>query len=178
MFGLVERNGRVVAKVVDNTKADTLFNWFEKYVEKSATLYTNEFTSYDNLSNIGYEHNNVNQSAGNYVKDGNIHTNTIESVWSVLKRSIVSAYHSVSVKHLQKYVDEKTFRLSEGRCDVKTIDRMEALIKKSFGIFTRYKLLIETHFFDSDLIAENNKLLEVHGYKAKHKKLYIFANML
>lgn len=163
VFGLVERNGRVVARVVDNTKADTLFNWFEKYVEKSATVYTDEFTSYDNLSNIGYEHDNVNHSAGNYVKDGNIHTNTIESVWSVLKRSIVGTYHSVSVKHLQKYVDETTFRLNEGRCDVKTVDRMEALIKKSFGIFTRYKVLIGTHFFESDLIVENNKLLEARG---------------
>ena len=164
VFGLVERNGRVVARVVDNTKADTLFNWFEKYVEKSATVYTDEFTSYDNLHNIGYEHDNVNHSAGNYVKDGNIHTNTIESVWSVLKRSIVGTYHSVSVKHLQKYVDETTFRLNEGRCDVKTVDRMEALIAKTFGIVTRYKVLIGTHFFESGLIAENNKLLEARGF--------------
>lgn len=153
VFGLVERNGRVVAKVVDNTKADTLFKWFEKYVEKNSTVYTDEFTSYDNLSNMGYEHDNVNHSGGNYVKGDNVHTNTIESVWSVLKRSIIGTYHSVSVKHLQKYVDETTFRLNEGRCEIKTMDRMKALIEKTFGIVTRYKVLIGSHVFEKDLIA-------------------------
>ena len=83
---------------------------------------------------MGYEHDNVNHSGGNYVKGDNVHTNTIESVWSVLKRSIIGTYHSVSVKHLQKYVDETTFRLNEGCCEIKTMDRMKALIEKTFGI--------------------------------------------
>ena len=157
VFGLVERNGRVVAKVVDNTKADTLFKWFEKYVEKSSTVYTDEFTSYDGLNKLGYEHDNVNHSMGSYVKDDNIHTNTIESVWSVLKRSIIGTYHSVSVEHLQKYVDEITFRLNEGRCEVKTMDRIEALIAKTFGVVTRYKVLIGTHVFEKDLVAMLDK---------------------
>ena len=160
VFGLVERNGRVVARVVDNTKTDTLFDIFKKHVAKDATVYTDEFTSYDNLSNIGYEHGRVNHSAGKYV-DGSAHTNAIESVWNSLKKSIVGIYHSVSVKHLQKYVDETTFRLNEGRCEAKTMDRIESMIAKSFGIVTRYKVLIGTHVFEKDLITANDRLIEV-----------------
>ena len=136
VFGLVERNGRVVARVVDNTKADTLFDLFKKHVAKDATVYTDEFTSYDGLNKLGYEHGRVNHSAGKYV-DGSAHTNTIESVWNSLKKSIVGIYHSVSVKHLQRYVNETVFRLNEGRCEVKTMDRINALIAKTFGVVTR-----------------------------------------
>ena len=67
VFGLVERNGRVVASVVDNTKADTLFDLFKKHVAKGATVYTDEFTSYDGLNKLGYEHGLVIHSAGKYV---------------------------------------------------------------------------------------------------------------
>ena len=153
VFGLVERNGRVVARVVDNTKADTLFDLFKKHVAKDATVYTDEFTSYDGLNKLGYEHGRVNHSAGKHV-DGSAHTNTIESVWNSLKKSIVGIYHSVSVKHLQRYVNETVFRLNEGRCEVKTMDRIEALIAKTFGVVTRYKVLIGTHVFEKDLIAQ------------------------
>ena len=153
VFGLVERNGRVVARVVDNTKADTLFDLFKKHVAKDATVYTDEFTSYDGLNKLGYEHGRVNHSAGKYV-DGSAHTNTIESVWNSLKKSIVGIYHSVSVKHLQRYVNETVFRLNEGRCEVKTMDRINALIAKTFGVVTRYKVLIGTHVFEKDLIAQ------------------------
>ena len=95
----------------------------------------------------------MNHSAGKYV-DGSAHTNTIESVWNSLKKSIVGIYHSVSVKHLQRYVNETVFRLNEGRCEVKTMDRINALIAKTFGVVTRYKVLIGTHVFEKDLIAQ------------------------
>lgn len=47
-----------------------------------------------------------------------------------------------------------TFRLNEGRCEAKTMDRMKALIEKTFGIVARYKVLIGTHVFEKDLIAK------------------------
>ena len=55
------------------------------------------------------------------------HTNGIESVWALLKRGLTGTYHEVSVKHLPCYVDEFTFRLNEGNCQVDTIERMQAL---------------------------------------------------
>ena len=84
VFGMIERNGRVVMKVVDNTKAETLFSLFKKHVKSESEIITDEFTSYDNLAKFGYDHERVNHSAGKYV-DGEVHTNTIESVWSNLK---------------------------------------------------------------------------------------------
>ena len=58
-------------------------------------------------------HKMINHSARCYVR-GDVHTNSIESVWSVLKRSIHGTWHHVSPKHLRRYVDETTFRLNEG----------------------------------------------------------------
>lgn len=153
VFGLVERNGRIVMKVVENTKADTLFDIFKKHVAKNATVYTDEFTSYDNLANIGYQHGRVNHSAGKYA-DGAAYTNTIESAWSNLKRNIYGTYISVSVKHLQKYANETTFRLNEGSCQIKTIHRIESLVTKMFGIFTRYDVLTGKRQFLKNIATE------------------------
>ena len=55
------------------------------------------------------------------------HTNGIESVSAVLKRGLMPTFHHVSVKHLNRYVGEFTFRLIEGNCQVDTKDRMKAL---------------------------------------------------
>ena len=49
---------------------------------------------------------------------GMAHTNGIESVWAVLKRGLQGTFHQVSVKHLDRYVNEFAFRLNEGNCQV------------------------------------------------------------
>ena len=153
VFGMIKRNGRVVMKVVDNTKAETLFSLFKKHVKSESEIYTDEFTSYDNLAKFGYDHERVNHSAGKYV-DGEVHTNTIESVWSNLKRSIYGTYISVSIKHLQKYADETAFRLNEGNCKIKTVKRIETLITKMFGIITRYDVMTGKRQFIKDICPE------------------------
>ena len=54
-----------------------------------------------------YTHLFVNHSKGEYAcLGGFVHTNTIESVWALLKRQIIGIHHWVSPKHLQRYVDE------------------------------------------------------------------------
>ena len=60
-------------------------------------------------------------------------TNSIESVWAVLKRSIHGTWHHVSPKHLARYVNEVTLRLNEGNCEIDTIDRMKSFVE---GIHT------------------------------------------
>jgi hypothetical protein len=70
------------------------------------------------------------------------HTNGIESVWAVLKRGFYGIYHQFSENHLQRYVDEVTYRLNEGNCKVHTIDRIDALIKKTTGVRLTYMDLI------------------------------------
>lgn len=56
-----------------------------------------------------------------------VHTNSIESVWAVLKQGYNSVYHSMNKKHLGRYINEFAFRLNEGNCEVDTIDRLKAM---------------------------------------------------
>jgi transposase len=78
-------------------------------VDRSASLYSDELAVYRYAPKFGYRHRKVNHGKKEYVR-GDIHTNTIEGFWSQLKRSIVGTHHSVSRKHLQKYVNEFSFR--------------------------------------------------------------------
>ena len=73
------------------------------------------------------------------VVDGMAHTNGIESVWAILKRGFYCIYHSFSNKHLQRYVDEFAYRLNEGNCNTHTIDRIDALLDRSFGVRITYE---------------------------------------
>lgn len=59
---------------------------------------------------------------------GRIHTNSIESVWAVLKRSIIGTWHQVSAKHLGRYVNEVTFRLNAGNVANHTLARLDSFI--------------------------------------------------
>ena len=72
----------------------------------------------------GNKHENKKLHAGR----GPVSTNSIESVWAVLKRGIMGVYHKVSVKHLGRYVDEFTFRLNEGNVKVHTLDRLDSFV--------------------------------------------------
>lgn len=74
-----------------------------------ALVYTDEWTGYDGLTKRGYLHSRVQHAEKVYVV-GNVHTNTIEGFWSLLKRGISGVYHSVSATHLQAYIDEYAFR--------------------------------------------------------------------
>lgn len=108
VVGMVERNGRLTAKAVDNVNSQTLSREVIANVKETATLYTDEWLGYNGLKRI-YDHSVVKHNRGEYV-NGRIHTNTIEGFWSLLKRGIVGIYHFTSKKHLQFYVDEFVFR--------------------------------------------------------------------
>ena len=106
VFGMVERKGRVRAKVVDKTDAQTLIPEIRVSVDKDAAIITDGMASYRDLGRLGYQHDVVPHSEGIYVIGKDIHTNSIEVFWSQLKRSIDGSYHHVTTHHLQKYVDE------------------------------------------------------------------------
>jgi len=108
VLGLIERDGKLVAKLVDDTKQETLTPEIVKIVKDATNVFTDEWLGYRALSRI-YNHSFVKHNAGEYVQ-GRIHTNTIEGFWSLLKRGIIGIYHFTSKKHLQKYVDEFVFR--------------------------------------------------------------------
>jgi transposase-like protein len=108
VFGLVQRDGKVVAMVVTDTKRETLEPIIKQYVKIGANVMTDEWKAYTKL-HLLYNHQFVKHQKDEYVK-GEAHTNNIENFWSLFKRSIVGIYHQVSVKHLEKYVDESEFR--------------------------------------------------------------------
>jgi transposase-like protein len=136
VIGLRERNGKVMGRVVNETNRDTLQGIIRKYVSQKATVYTDEHASYYGLNRRGFEHGFVKHHRKQYVR-GNTHTNSIESVWALLKRGVYGTYHHVSRKHLQRYVDEFCFRLSKGG----TLPFIEAVCLQANGNALKYKKL-------------------------------------
>jgi transposase-like protein len=78
-------------------------------VTLDSTVFTDEMPSYNKLDKIGFEHRVINHFSKSYVK-GDIHTNTIDGFWSLVKRGISGTYHHVSPDYLQSYVNEYSFR--------------------------------------------------------------------
>jgi transposase-like protein len=109
---MVERKGRVRAVAAPNVKGSTLLGYVRDYVMPKSMIFTDELNAYDGIKHIkegGYRHRRIKHSARVYVK-GNVHTNTIEGFWSLVKRGIGGVYHQVSQKYLQSYLDEYSFR--------------------------------------------------------------------
>jgi len=111
IFGIVERKGRVITRVVADVKENTLMPIIAERILPKSVVYTDSFVTYDNVRRLGkqYKHERINHAAGIYVM-GHVHTQTIEGFWSLLKRGIGGVYHSVSTKYLQSYCDEYSFR--------------------------------------------------------------------
>jgi len=116
VFGIIERGGAVVAKVVPNCQRDTLLPIIKEHVEEGSEVFTDEFSVYATLGDEGYKHDTVNHGSGQYVKyrdDGEkVHTNEMEGFWSYPKNAIKGVHRGVSDRHLQGYVNEYAFRQS------------------------------------------------------------------
>ncbi|HVZ28581.1 MAG TPA: IS1595 family transposase, partial [Rhizomicrobium sp.] len=110
VVALVERGGRVRAKHIPDISGKTLRGAILENVDKSATIYTDDLASY---RGIGREfdggHHSVRHLAGEYVR-GQVHTQNVEAFFGLLKRSVTGAWHHISKKHLDRYVDEVSFR--------------------------------------------------------------------
>src|SRR5260370_41591046 len=109
VFGMVQRGGKVIAVTVENAQRASIMPHVFERVLPSSTVYTDEYRTYDFLGKAGYVHERINHSEKVYVS-GDVHTNTIEGFWSLVKRGIGGVYHSVSAKYLQTYLDEYCFR--------------------------------------------------------------------
>lgn len=109
VVGAVERGGRVKAFATANVQHSTVLPIITEHVLPTATVFTDEYVIYDALPKIGYEHHRIHHQSKVYVM-GNVHTQTIEGFWSLVKNGIGGVYHSVSQKYLQSYLDEYAFR--------------------------------------------------------------------
>ena len=108
-FGMLDRDGDVMTKVVPNVKKKTLQPIIQESVKSGSTIHTDELRSYKGLDKVGYEHKRVNHGAGKWVSGGS-HVNSIEGFWARLKLSIRGTHIHVSKKHLRKYLKEFEFR--------------------------------------------------------------------
>lgn len=120
VVGAIERGGRVKARKVEKhemTAADMV-----RYVRlmidtRNSVLNTDEYTGYSNMNNI-VSHRRISHGAGYSRRDlfsgqfGNIHTNTIEGFWAILKRAVYGQFHHVSPKYMHLYLNELTYRFN------------------------------------------------------------------
>jgi transposase-like protein len=140
VMGMRERGGRTKAKPVMNTEASTLHSAIHEHVETGSMLHTDEHGGYRGIGGMFYDHQTINHGTGEYVRDG-VSTNSIESVWAVMKRGLHGVYHHASQKHLHRYVDEFTFRLNDGDVKRHTLERLASLVSAAFGPRITYKEL-------------------------------------
>jgi transposase len=117
IVAIVQRKGKVIAKAVNDVSGATLLPMIQKHVTPGSTIYTDEYKSYGGIRMIrtrdgepaNYRHLTIRHADGVYVQ-GDVHTNSVEGFWSLVKRGIGGVYHSVSRKYLQNYLDEFCFR--------------------------------------------------------------------
>jgi transposase-like protein len=108
VVGLVERGGRVKVETIPTPSKTVLTGKIREFISEDVKLIvTDEALPYKNLK--GFPHDTVHHTSLEFVR-GDIHTNTVENFWSLLKRGIIGSFHQVSVKHLPLYLNEFSYR--------------------------------------------------------------------
>ena len=142
---VLERGGRVRAKVVETRRKHELQAMVREHVEPKSALYSDALKSYDGLSEE-YKHQVIDH-AMEYVRD-NVHTNGLENFWSLLKRGINGTYISVEPFHLFRYVDEQAFRFNTRKTEdgetLSDAERFSLAVSQITGKRLTYAELIGT----------------------------------
>jgi transposase-like protein len=112
VLGAVERGGKIRLTVEKRNDRKTLHKFIKAALaDETECIMTDEWPAYNGIEDANTRHEKVDHHRGEYVR-GECHTNSVENVWSLFKRSIVGAYHQVSEKHLDRYLDEFEFRFN------------------------------------------------------------------
>lgn len=130
VIGVLQRDGKVRAKKAKDRSASTLNSFVKQNVKPGSVLSTDEWRGYNGLS-AKFARLVVNHGEGQYVR-GEAHTNTLEGFWSLFKRGVIGQYHQISVKHLDKYVNEFCFRYNNR--EVSAIETFNLVINNSVNI--------------------------------------------
>ena len=134
---------QVRARAVESTNKATIHGFVADHTALDATVYTDDALVYETLPN---PHKAVNHSALEYVR-GDVHTNGMESFWSMLKRAYQGTFHKMSEKHLDRYVRE--FAGKHSVRDMDTLDIMGAIVLGMDGKRLKYTQLIDDNGLDS-----------------------------
>lgn len=112
VVGVIQRGGKVRLQVIDKADRKTLHAFLKEHTAPDTeVIITDEFPAYKGISDHDIVHETVNHVQKEWAR-GDIHTNGIENVWSLLKRSVTGTYHKLSVKHLDAYLDELEWRFN------------------------------------------------------------------
>jgi transposase-like protein len=112
VLGAIQREGEVRFKVAKRADRKTLHNFISTNVSPDAqAIFTDEWPAYRGIGDANTRHETVNHRLEEWVR-ADVHTNSVEGVWSLFKRSVVGAYHQLSEKHLQSYLDEGAWRFN------------------------------------------------------------------
>lgn len=109
IFGIIQRCGEVVVKMLANVKQVTIRPLIENTIKPGSMIYTDEYAIYNRLENWGYEHKSVNHGSGEFARDEDgdghceVHVNTMEGFWSLL-RSWLRPHRGISQEKLPFYL--------------------------------------------------------------------------
>ena len=135
VVGITERDGGVVLQVAMDRTRHTLHEFVLSNVDPEVlAIFTDDWPAYRGLP----QHDTVNHSIYEYLR-GDVHTNTIENVWSLLKRSIMGSFHHVNLKHLDLYLDELAWRITHREEDLWILTLRELMRD---GGYVRYEDLV------------------------------------
>jgi transposase-like protein len=137
VFSLVEREGRVRSHHVSSVTAKTLRPVMQEQIYAASRVYSDDGGARAGRMFPGRQ--SVNHSIGEYVR-GDVHTNTIEGYFAIMKRGIIGTYHHVSPEHLKRYLAEFDFRDNErSGLNVSDVERAEKAVRGVVGKRMTYK---------------------------------------
>ena len=143
IIALVERGGSVRSFHVENADKATVNQIVSENLSREANVHTDESRLYRDVAGYAASHKSVKHSAGEYVRyeDGlAVHSNTVENVFSILKRGMTGVYQHCAEKHLHRYLAEFDFRYNNRiRLGVDDAMRTEAAVRGIVGKRLTYR---------------------------------------
>ncbi len=128
VVGAIQREGKVRLQTIKVADKKTLHRFIKEHAQDDTeVIVTDEWPAYKGIADHNTKHETVNHSEEEWVR-GEFHTNTIEGVWSLLNRSIIGAFHKVSAKHLDAYLDELEWRFNNRKNPFLFRDTMKKLL--------------------------------------------------
>ena len=127
--GALQRDGRVRLEAIPNVRKRTLHGFIERTVhDKAEAIYTDELKSYLGIADHDTRHATVNHKAEQWVV-GDVHTNSIEGVWGLFKRSLMGSFHKISAKHLDRYLSELEWRFNNRDNEHIFLDTLRRIVR-------------------------------------------------